>query len=148
MAWLRAFLLSCLLAADGAAWADASLLGKEEALAALKDRPPCCVIDGRSAKSRRMSPLPDAVPYRKGLKIEPSATVVVLADDDRAALEIARTLAQSYPGKPIAAIRGGLPAWNTVLAEMGAPPAGLSFVIPRNTCEHDAPLQRLLQKKP
>lgn len=148
MSRLRMLSMALMLAAGAAARADASLMDKEQALAALKGGSPCCVVDGRAAETRRTSPLPDAVPYRKGLQIAPTAPAVVVADDDRAALAIAQALEKSHPGKTIIAIQGGVPVWQSILAGQGAPQGAINFVIPRNTCEHDTPLQKLLQKKP
>lgn len=148
MSWLRMLLPAFMLTAGATAWADALLMDKEQALAALKGGSPCCVVDGRAAGKRRTPPLPDAVPYRKGLKIAPTAPAIVVADDDRSALAIAQELEKSHPGKTIIAVQGGVPVWQAILAGQGAPQGAINFVIPRNTCEHDTPLQKLLQKKP
>ena len=142
-------LLALALLIPLAAHADATLRSKEQLLIALKSKPPCCVIDGREEDKRRQHPLTDALPYRAGLTIKPTAAVVVVADSDRDALQIGRILAKEHPGKNIIAVRGGVPAWETVIAGLAAnapkssASGAINFVIPHNTCETGAPLQQL-----
>lgn len=134
--------------------AEVALLGSNELSFALRESPPCCVIDGRTALNRARMPLPEALPYRPGLSIQPTATVVVLADTDSEALRIAGIFEKQHPGKPILAVKGGLKAWQAATASLssapasdGAPGATLQFVIPHNTCETGEPLQKLQSKK-
>lgn len=134
--------------------AEVVLLGGSELNAALKDSPPCCVIDGRKELNRIKAPLAEALPYRPGLSIKPTATVVVLADSDSEALRIAGIFEKQHPGKPILAVKGGLKSWQAATASLssapasdGAPGATLQFVIPHNTCETGEPLQKLQSKK-
>lgn len=146
----RVAVLMFLLLAGGAS-ARTALLDQAALSARLADRPPCCVVDARGAAARQAKPLDDALVYRAGLKINPTATVVVLADTDAQALRAARALEKAYPGKPVVAVKGGLPVWQAVLAK--AEPThsvqgSTSFVIPRNTCEQDKPLQKLFRGKP
>ncbi|MDZ4254962.1 MAG: hypothetical protein U1A72_20530 [Sulfuritalea sp.] len=151
VAWplLAAF---CLLLA-GAARAQVSLNDKAQLVAALAAKPPCCVIDGRSAASRKRELLADALPWRADLKIDPTATVVVVADRDQDALGIARALGRKHPGKPILAVKGGLATWKAasfaLLAASATGGAGglVNFVIPANTCEQGKPLQELRPDK-
>lgn len=134
--------------------AELALLGGDELSFILRDAPPCCVIDGRKELNRLKTPLLEAQPYHPGFSINPSATVVVLADSDNEALRIARILERQHPGKPILAVKGGLNAWLAATANPsskpeveGAPGATLQFVIPHNTCETGTPLQKLQSKK-
>lgn len=136
-----------------AAHAAVALRDAAELSQALKSDAPCCVIDARSAGQQRKHPLPDALRYRQDLSIIPSASVIVLADRDQDALKLATRLAQQYPGNMIYAVKGGLAAWQSVLKTLaeassskvpGA--AGISFVIPHNTCESGTPLQVLTSK--
>ena len=134
--------------------ADVALLGSNELSFALKDNPPCCVIDGRKEPNRIKAPLPEALPYRSGLSIKPTASIVVLADSDNEALRIAGIFEKQHPGKPIIAVKGGMKAWQTATENLssaptsdGAPGATLQFVIPHNTCETGEPLQKLQSKK-
>ncbi|MBI4755504.1 MAG: hypothetical protein HY778_08835 [Betaproteobacteria bacterium] len=116
---------------------------------ALRKSPPCCIIDARSEASRERRPVADALPYRPGMKITPTAAAVVLADTDGEALAASRALAKDYPGKRIIAVKGGVVTWEATTAELAqAAPKGkpFQFVIPRNTCESGTPLQKLLSK--
>lgn len=144
-----------LLLASPLALAEVKLLGGDALIAALQASPPCCVIDGRNALNRAKAVLPEALPYRPDLRITPTATIVVLADSDSEALRLAGLFAQQHPGKPIVAVKGGLPGWRSATAAPagktlgdGAPGATLQFVIPHNTCETGTPLQKLQRNKP
>lgn len=137
-------------------YADVALRGEAELIHELKSQPPCCVVDGRSADNQRKQPLADAVRYRAGLQIVPTAAVIVVADRDQEAMNIGAALAKQHPGKVIYAVKGGVVAWESALKSLtsmssskvpGAPPSGISFVIPHNTCETGTPLQ-ILQSKP
>ena len=146
-------LLSSLLVSS-ATLADVALLDSKELSQALKDSPPCCVIVGRKEVNRIKTPLPEALPYRPGLRIKPTATVIVLADADSEALRIAGIFEKQHPEKPILAVKGGLKTWlaataspSSAPASDGAPGATLQFVIPHNTCETGEPLQKLQSKK-
>lgn len=147
--------LRCLCAAivalgAPAAWGEVHLLARAPLVQALKDKPPCCVVDARTDAQRQSKPIAEAMPYRPGMKIVPTATVVVVADTDAAALAVAKALDKSYPGKTIAAVKGGQPVWEAVLVDLevasGSVKGSYSFVIPRNTCEQDKPLQTLIRK--
>lgn len=129
-----------------AARADATLRNATQLQLAVRSSPPCCVIDARPAAGRAERPLAEALPYREDLKIVPTATVIVVADTDARALEVARRVADAHAGKTIVAVEGGIQAWESVLASAaGQPPGGraFSFVIPKNTCEQGTPLQHL-----
>ncbi|MCX7148980.1 MAG: hypothetical protein NTY05_06145 [Rhodocyclales bacterium] len=143
----------CLMLA-GAAQAEVNLKDKAQLVSALSAKPPCCVIDGRNVTSRKREILEGALPWRSDLKINPTATVVVIADRDQDALGIANTLGGKHPGKPIFAVKGGLATWKAaslsllVAAGMDTAMSGpVSFVIPANTCEQGKPLQELRPDK-
>lgn len=151
----RTLVLGCLGAAAHSTWAGVSLQGEAELVAALHANPPCCIIDARSEPRRQELPLEDALRYKHGLRIVPTASVVVVADDDAKAQAVGATLAKQHPGKTILAVRGGAPAWKAALKTLEAMPASsaahgptgaLSFVIPHNTCETGKPLQVLISK--
>lgn len=130
------------------AWADVTPMDDKQLYHALKDTPPCCVIDGRNAVNRKKHPLDEALPYKEGMRINPTAAVVVLADNDAATNRIATALDAAYPGKRILAVKGGVDVWEATLAALSrdaasGPPGGISFVIPKNTCESGSPLQQL-----
>lgn len=144
-------LMAAALLGAAPAWAGVDLSGVTELTHALQSAPPCCVIDARSEDSQRQHPLADALRYRSGLQIVPTAAIVVVADRDQEALRIAAILLKAHPGKTIHAVKGGVAAWESVLKSLSAPqssqapgaPPGISFVIPRNTCETGTPLQIL-----
>jgi len=138
----------------GAAQAQVSLKDKPQLVSALSAKPPCCVIDGRGAASRKRDRLENALLWRDDLTINPTATVVVIADRDQDALGIAEVLARKHPGKPIFAVKGGLATWKAaslsllMAAGMDTAMSGpVSFVIPANTCEQGKPLQELRPDK-
>ena len=144
--FVRALLLIAALGTASACDASASLRNETQLQLALRSNPPCCVIDGRATAQRQAHPFPAASVYRKDLKINPVATVVVVADSDAQALAIAEALAGAHPGKTVLAVEGGVAAWEAVVRTLAADPPGgraLNFVIPSNTCEQGAPLQQL-----
>jgi hypothetical protein len=134
------------------ACADVTPMDQKQLQHALKASPPCCVIDGRSEANRKKRPLDEALIYRPGLQINPSAAIVVLGDDDAGARQVAADLDTRYPGKRILVVSGGIDTWEAVQvalsreAASGAPPGAFSFVIPKNTCESGSPLQKLRSK--
>lgn len=119
-------------------------LGGEKLAAALAEGPPCCVVDARPVNARTLRPLADAIAYRKGLKITPTAAVVVIADTDEEAARIGAEVGRDSNAARVIAVKGGLAAWKSATApaqSTGAPPPAFRFVIPSNTCEQGAPLQ-------
>jgi len=152
--WL-ALALSVTLLGAASVHAGVVLRDAAELTEALKKQPPCCVIDARSEENQRQHPLAEALRYRPGLQIVPTASVIVVADHDLEAAHIGSDLAKQHPGKTVYAVKGGVAAWESVLKSLekvssskapGAAP-GISFVIPHNTCETGTPLQ-ILQSKP
>lgn len=132
------------LAAAAPPAASASLQGEAALAARLTQSPQCCVIDARSAQRRQAAALPGALPYSAKLRIAPTSAVVVLADSDDRALAVARLLARSS-AHDVYAVKGGLPAWQSVLtrlqAEAAKPGSKFGFVIPLDTCQQGEPLQ-------
>jgi len=145
-----------LLGSAAAVSADASLRDEVDLIETLKKQPPCCVIDARSEAQRSKAALLDALVYRPGLRIVPTASVIVVADNNALALKVAKSLAQLHPGKTILAVRGGATSREFVrkaldkgsASSSGAAPAGVGFVIPHNTCETGEPLQILNSATP
>lgn len=146
----------CSLCGIGTAQAQVTAKDRQQLTAALTASTPCCVIDGRSAASRKQQPLADALVYRPDLRIKPTAAVVVIADRDLDAMQIGETLARKHPGKQIIAVKGGIKTWQEashaaalLAAGIGIPGGGSrSFVIPSNTCEQGKPLQELRRDTP
>jgi hypothetical protein len=123
---------------------DVVLLGGEALVAALAAGPPCCVVDARPAGTRALRPLPDAIAYRKGLVIKPTAAVVVIADTDENATRIGAEVGRDSNAPRVIAVKGGFAAWKSATAPAQSPagPPSFSFVIPKNTCEQGEPLHR------
>lgn len=148
---LKLVVLMAGLLASWAAQAAVTLLDLAGIETALERGAPCCVVDARSEAVRKSRPLVDAVVYRAGVKIHPTAAVVVIADTDRQALSVGRALARDNGAKEVVAVKGGMPTWLAFAerqaqgaGEPGAPGgAAMSFVIPKNTCESGTPLQEL-----
>lgn len=139
-------LVAFLLTASLQAHATASLRNEMQLGLALRASPPCCVVDARAESERKALALDEALVYREDLRINPTATVVVVADTDEAALAVAESIAAAHPGSPVLAVEGGIVAWQRVLARINAEPPGgraIQFVIPKNTCEHGPALQEL-----
>ncbi len=145
MRWLgRRVLPAVFLGASLAAHAaSASLQTDAQLVTLLAQSPQCCVIDARSAQRRNDAELPGALAYREGLRIEPSSAVIVLADDDARALNVAKALAKRSP-HPVYAVKGGYLAWQSVELRLQAQAdkAGtkFTFVIPHDTCQQGTPL--------
>lgn len=131
-----------LIAATAAApaFAAASLADAEQLRRILTDKPPCCVIDGRSAAARAVKPLPGAIFWRRGIRVDPGGTVIVIGNDDPGAEALAKRIAKAGRAAQVLAVKGGYAAWQAV---SGDEATGRSFVIPRNTCEQGKPLQTL-----
>ncbi|MBK6629779.1 MAG: hypothetical protein IPG33_01365 [Betaproteobacteria bacterium] len=132
--------LAALFAAS-AAMADVTLHDKAALEVFLSSGSPCCVIDARSELNRMRTPLPDTLPYRKGLKINPTGVVVVVADNDARAMAVGKLLADTSKAKDVYAVKGGATTWRALTA--GQATSGIRFVIPKNTCEQGVPLQEL-----
>jgi hypothetical protein len=144
------FVVVSLLATGSCLAARIVLHDQAQLETALKRSAPCCVVDARSEGNRRQSPLQDAVIYRKGVRIKPTAAVVVIADSDDQALVVGQALAKSTGAQEVLAVKGGITTWRALMAGKGNGATGglpATFVIPRNTCEQGAPLQELKFKR-
>lgn len=126
------------------AWAGKAELREPSELAKLLIvSPQCCVIDARSEQRRNKQPIPGTIGYGNGLRIQPTSVILVVGDDDRRALEVARALARIGPHDALA-VRGGLAGWQSLekqlQAEAAKPGSTYSFVIPHDTCQQAEPL--------
>lgn len=123
--------------------AVARLQDEAQLVATLARSPQCCVVDARSAQHRKDAALAGALAYSDTLRIKPTSTVIVLADDDARALVVAKALAGTSP-HPVYAVKGGYMAWQSVVlrlqAEAAKPGSKFSFVIPHDTCQQGTPL--------
>jgi hypothetical protein len=137
--------LLILLAVGNAEAAPAVLRDEAQLGALLQKSPQCCVIDARSAESRSAQPLPASLPYQRGLQINPTSAVVVVADSDGKALDAAKLVARTSP-YPVYAVKGGVAAWKQVEATLAksarAPGSPFDFVIPSDTCQQGPALQQ------
>lgn len=144
--FFRALILFSCCTFVSTASAEVTMMGKSQLQQALKLESPCCVIDGRSPASRKKQPLTDALPYAQGMKINPTAAIVVVADNSRLADKVARELETGHPGKRVIAVQGGVGVWEAALvaaSREAASKPGFSFVIPKNTCESGTAIQQL-----
>jgi len=121
--------------------AEVSLRDTASLQAFLAKGTPCCVIDARNEAKRLSAPLADTLPYRKGLRINPTGIVVVIADTDARAIEVGKALERSSKAKDIYAVKGGARSWReaTGVAASGLPSG---FIIPKNTCESGTAIQQ------
>lgn len=137
--WLFAFAVA--LMSPGIATAGLALLLDGTQLAeALKSSQPCCVIDARSEGPRKQNPISFAVAHREGMVVSASSFAIIIADTDQRALEIARALAASNPGR-IFAVKGGFATWQQLSGNAEGTTMPRGFTIPSNTCEQGKPLQ-------
>lgn len=127
----------------GIASAEAKLVDRVQTVVALRANPPCCVVDARSATQRQRHPLKDGVVWTPNVRITPAGPVVVVADDDKAGLAVAKKIEQRFDAKTVLVVKGGFETWEGIQAagrDAGMP---ATFVIPMNTCEQGKPLQTL-----
>lgn len=137
----------CTQTATATAWAEVALRDRVQTVVALKSSPACCVVDARSQGPRTLRPLTDAVVWGKDLRITPSGTVVVIADNDQTALAVARQIERRFKAKDVVAVKGGFDVWRDIQLAAQEPGMPATFVIPMNTCEQGKPLQTLRSNK-
>lgn len=144
IAWLCALLLGAPVATAGSvALHEGSSLSQ-----AIERSGYCCVVDARTPVRRVKDAIAEAVLYRKGIVIKPSAAVVVIADTDAEALSVGTEIQKASGAAEVIAVKGGVKAWRAYLAKTsGAPPKGHSFIIPRNTCESGQAIQELKSER-
>lgn len=127
-----------------AAAAGVEAYDRDQLVAAMDKQAPCCVIDARAAAKRIAKPLPDALVYKKGMKVNPTAAVAVIGDTDESATRAANDVAATNAAPQVIVVKGGMRTWEAAMARgSAAPGAARLFVIPKNTCEQDTPLQTL-----
>jgi hypothetical protein len=135
--------LVAIMSAALPAYADVTLEDRATIVESLKFTPPCCVVDGRSPGLRQLRPLKDAVVWQKGVRIQATGAVVVIADSDQKARALARRIARQFDAKTVIAVKGGFDTWRDVTVAAQEPGMPATFVIPKNTCEQGTPLQTL-----
>lgn len=117
----------------------AALVDKDKLVGLTTDPSGYQLVDARSEAQRRARKLPLSSPYSPDMKPK-APLLIVVADDDAAALNTARTLAKAT-GKLTFALKGGLDAWMQLAKQPAPATAAPAFVIPRNTCESGSTLQ-------
>lgn len=126
--------------------ADELLLGEAELAAKLEKVSDYQLLDARSADAQRSAPIAFATKYQKIMPIK-NGLVLIVADTDAAALEIARSI-PANAGRNVFAVKGGAETWqhaSSITSPQFSRPD--SFVIPMNTCEQGKPLQELKSNK-
>jgi hypothetical protein len=126
---------------------DALLMGFDELTAKIRQVKEYQLLDARSAEAQRGAPIAFSTKYRKMMPIK-KGLVLIVADTDAAALEIAQSI-PGAAGRNVFAVQGGAETWRRVSSQT-SPPSAMpdSFVIPMNTCEQGKPLQELKRNKP
>ncbi len=125
---------------------DDVLLGRDEVTAKIRQTEKYQLLDARNATAQRDASIAFSTKYRKTMAIK-KGLVLIVADTDTAAVEIARSIS-SVPGRSVFAVQGGAETWRQVAAEASPPAMPDSFVIPMNTCEQGKPLQELRRNQP
>lgn len=137
--------LALLALSLGAHGGQALLQDRAQIEEQLKQAQQCCVVDARSRLRRMRQPIPEAVIYDADTVLTPTSTVVVVADDDGQAVEVAQGIVKKSGAQLVLAVKGGYATWDRIARAQRAasPPVGGSFVIPKNTCESGTTLQIL-----
>lgn len=105
------------------------------------------LLDARNAEAQRDAPIAFSTRYQITTPIK-TGLVLIVADTDAAALEIAKAISV-VSNRSVYVVKGGSATWQRVMAK--APPVTSvsgSFVIPKNTCEQGKPIQELKRDKP
>ncbi len=127
--------------------AEEVLLDEKALSAKLGQTPDYQLLDARNAEAQRDTPIPFSTCYQVTTPIK-TGLVLIVADTDAAALEIAKSI-PAASNRSVYVVKGGYAAWQRVMAK--SPPVTSisgSFVIPKNTCEQGKPIQELRRDKP
>lgn len=123
------------------------LLGENDLAAKIEKDKDYQLLDARGAEAQRLAPIAFSTRYQTIMPIK-KGLVLIVADTDTAALEIAQSI-PAGADRTAFAVKGGAEAWQRVSSN-ASPPSAMSdtFVIPMNTCEQGKPLQVLKRNKP
>lgn len=126
--------------------ADALMLGCDELTAKIRQTREYQLLDARSTGAQRSAPIAHSTKYRKIMPLK-KGLVLIVADTDAAALEVAQSI-PATADRNVFAVQGGAKTWQRVLSQT-SPASAMpdSFVIPMNTCEQGKPLQELKRNK-
>jgi hypothetical protein len=144
---LRKFCLAILMLPALCLAANDLLLGENDLAAKIEKDKSYQLLDARSAGAQRIAPIAFSTRYQTTMPIK-KGLVLIVADTDAAALEIAQSI-PAGADRTVFAVKGGAEAWQHV--SLNASPSSAmsdSFVIPMNTCEQGKPLQVLKRNKP
>lgn len=128
--WLLLTLPAVALAAD--------MIGELRLQSLLGAQTGYVLLDARSDAARATTPLPLAKRYVPDISLH-GDLVLVVADDDAAALAIANRL-PAAEGRAIHAVTGGAETWLRVSRQSAQLPK-IDFNIPSGTCKPGIPLQ-------
>lgn len=144
---LRCACLAILLLPTLSFGAEGVLLEESALSAKLDQTQDYQLLDARSAEAQRNNPIAFSTRYQSTTPIK-KGLVLIVADTDAAALEIAKSIPVASD-RYIFAVKGGCDSWRRVMAKvpLGTPVSG-GFVIPKNTCEQGKPIQELKRNKP
>lgn len=120
--------------------ANGVLLNQDAVRAELKKEPDYQLLDARGAEARRSLPLAFATRYEKSVPVK-KGLVLVVADSDDAALEIARAIPVEGECR-VFAVQGGADAWKQVQARLATVVTPGNFIVPKGTCDLGKPALR------
>lgn len=144
---LRSACLALLLSPVSGFAAESMLLDEIALSAKLDQVQDYQLLDARNAEAQRNAPIAFSTRYQKTLPIN-KGLVLIVADTDAAALEIAKAI-PAVNERSVFAVKGGNVAWQRVMAKIPQiTSVSGSFVIPKNTCEQGKPIQELKRNKP
>jgi hypothetical protein len=144
---LRCVGLALLLLPTISFGAEGVLLAEDALSSKLDQFPDYQLLDARNAEAQRDNQIAFSTRYQSATLIK-KGLVLVVADTDAAAVEIAKTI-PAASDRFVFAVKGGCDAWRHVMAKIpvGTAVSG-NFVIPKNTCEQGKPIQELKRNKP
>ena len=147
MRMLRCACLSLLLLPILSFGAEGVLLDEGALSAKLDQVQDYQLLDARNAEAQRNTPIAFSTRYQSTTPIK-KGLVLIVADTDAAALEIAKAI-PAATDRSVFAVKGGCDSWQRVMAK-ASPVTSVSggFVIPKNTCEQGKPIQELKRDKP
>ncbi|GAB1232215.1 hypothetical protein UT4_06810 [Ferrigenium sp. UT4] len=134
---MKRLLCGGLLLTLSVAAAAAEMIGELRLQSLLDEQTDYVLLDARSDAARNTAPLPLAKRYAPGMFLH-SDLVLVVADDDAAALTIANSVPVAA-GRTIHAVAGGAEVWLRASRQSVQAPKA-DFNIPSGTCKPGIPL--------
>jgi hypothetical protein len=149
MKTVRKLAISIIIWISSSAYAGSSgLLDAAHIKELMKKDQPCCVIDVRDEGLRKQQPIPFSATYTSTLKPTVGGYALVVGNNDKRALAIAKKIAAKKNTGDVYAVAGGYNAWRLtqggdVSSTAVAPDV---FTIPKNTCEQGEAVQKYKNK--